>query len=71
MNNIRKNKVNLDNAYCIVSSDEYYNPKIAYKNYYRQINFIKAINVLREGKPAHDFYIYRLSGWKGNLPVIQ
>ncbi len=71
MNNIRKNKVDLNNAYCIISSDEYYNPKLAYKDYYNKIDFIKAINILRSGKPAHDFYIYRLSGWKGKLPLIQ
>ena len=71
MNLLRKNDINLNNAYCIVSSDEYFNPKIAYKNYYTNIKFIKAISVLRNGKTAHDFYVYRMKGWKGNLPVIQ
>ena len=69
MNALRKNDVNLNNAYCIISSDEYFNPKLVYKNYYKSINFIKQISVLRNGKPAHDFYVYRLNGWKGNLPV--
>lgn len=69
MNLLRRNVVNLDNAYCIISSDEYYNPKVAYKDYYDNISFVKDISVLRNGKNAHNFYVYRLSGWKGNLPV--
>lgn len=71
MNLLRKQKVNLNQAYCIVSSDEYYNPKIAYKNFYNQIDYVKNILILRSGKPAHYFYLYHLTGWKGKLLVMQ
>ncbi len=71
MNEIRKSKVNFSSAYCIVPSDEFYNVQAMYKNYYSQTDFITDISISRSGKPVIDFYIYRLSGWKGKLPVIQ
>jgi 4-amino-4-deoxy-L-arabinose transferase-like glycosyltransferase len=71
MNALRKSKVDLSKAYCVVPSDEFYNAKIMYQNFYSQIDFIKTISILRSNKPAIDFYIYRLSGWKNNLPSIK
>lgn len=71
MNAIRKSKVNLNNAYCIVPSDEYYDAQKMYKRFYEHADIAADITVSRGGKPAHDFYIYRLSGWKNNLPIIR
>lgn len=69
MNNLRKDSINMQQAFCIVPSDEFYNVKSTYKNYYNRVDSITTIQLLRGGKPAHNFYVYRLSGWKGNLPV--
>jgi 4-amino-4-deoxy-L-arabinose transferase-like glycosyltransferase len=71
MNTLRKDKVDFSKAYCIVPSDEFYSAKVMYAKFYAQINFIKTISVSRSNKPAVDFYIYRLSGWKNNLPSIK
>jgi hypothetical protein len=64
-----KNKIALpstkmDTAYCIVHSDEYYNAKAVYEQYYSMIDSINTIRILRNKKPAHNFYVYRLSGFK-------
>jgi hypothetical protein len=69
MNNIRKDSVNMQQAFCIVPSDEFYNVKYAYKNYYSQVDSVTNIQMLRGGKPAHNFYVYHLSGWKKTIPV--
>jgi hypothetical protein len=71
MNARRKDKVDLSKAYCIVPSDEFYDAKKMYQNFYSHIEFVKDISISRGGKPAVDFYIYRLSGWKNNLPEIK
>jgi 4-amino-4-deoxy-L-arabinose transferase-like glycosyltransferase len=71
MNALRKNKVDFTKAYCIVPSDEFYNAKIMYKDFYSHVDFIKTISISRGNKPAVDFYVYRLSGWKNNLPSIR
>lgn len=71
MNALRKDKVDLSKAYCIVPSDEFYDAKKMYQKFYSQIDFVKTISISRGGKPAIDFYIYRLSGWKNNLPMIK
>jgi len=71
MNALRKDKVDLSKAYCIVPSDEFYDAKRMYQNFYSQIDFVKDISIKRGNKPAVDFYIYRLSGWKNNLPEIK
>ncbi len=71
MNTLRKNKVDLSKAYCIVPSDEFYNAKTMYQNFYTHIEFVKDISIKRSNKPAVNFYVYRLSGWKNNLPEIK
>ena len=68
-NEKRQNRVNLNNAYCVVASDENYNVYDHYSAYYSQIDSIGIIQIFRVNKPAHNFYIYRLRGWKNNLPV--
>jgi hypothetical protein len=71
MNNLRKDSANMQQAFCIVPSDEFYNAKRVYKNYYTRIDSITNIQTFRGGKPAHNFYIYRLSGWKGVIPLVK
>ena len=69
MNDLRKDSVNMQEAFCIVPSDEFYNVKKAYKNYYTNVDSIANIQTFRGDKPAHNFYVYHLSGWKGTIPV--
>jgi 4-amino-4-deoxy-L-arabinose transferase-like glycosyltransferase len=70
-NKEKMQKVNMATAYCIVPSDEYYNARARYSGYYNQIDSITTIKILRSNQPAHNFYIYRLSGWKGKIPFVQ
>jgi 4-amino-4-deoxy-L-arabinose transferase-like glycosyltransferase len=67
-NKERRNNVDFNNAYCVVASDENYNVYDHYSKYYSQIDSVGIIEIFRNKKPAHNFYIYRLKGWKNNLP---
>ena len=69
MNKMRKDKVNFSTAYCIVHSDENYNVYTQYENFYSKIDTAAIIDVPRNKKPSHNFYIFRLSGWKNRLPM--
>ncbi|MEJ7611286.1 MAG: glycosyltransferase family 39 protein [Ferruginibacter sp.] len=53
-----------DPAYCIIHSDEYYDVQKTYRGYYESIDSLTTIHIMRNNKPAHDFTVYRLSGWK-------
>jgi 4-amino-4-deoxy-L-arabinose transferase-like glycosyltransferase len=66
MNTLRKNDVRMDSAYCIVPSDEYYYAPWYYRNYYMHIDSVTTFQTYRDGKPAHRFDLFRLTGWKGN-----
>lgn len=68
LNKWRKDKVNFTAAYCIVASIEKYNVQRQYAGYYRQVDSVTAIQICRNDKPAHYFYVYRLRGWKNQLP---
>jgi hypothetical protein len=64
-----KNKFDLintkmDTAYCIVHSDDYYDVRKVNNKYYKTIDSIATIVVLRNNKPAHNFYIYRFSNYR-------
>ncbi len=69
MNDRRKDSVNMQQAFCIIPSDEFYNIKKIYKDYYRYVDSVTTIKTFRANKPAHNFYVYHLSGWKGKLPL--
>ncbi len=71
MNNKRREKVNFTTAYCIVPSDDIYNVRAHYSSYYSQIDSATTIRIERSNRPSHIFYVYRLTGWKNNLPVIE
>ena len=70
LNYLRKDKVNFTNAYCIMPSDENYSLPV---DFYSDIQLVKVISIKRNNQPAHNFRVYRLSGWKGNLasnPIV-
>jgi hypothetical protein len=54
--------VSMDTAYCVVPSDEYYSTVKAYRAFYSVIDSVFTIPVFRGGKPAHQFFVYRLTG---------
>ncbi len=68
-NSWRSSQVNMTSAYCIVPSDEYYDVKEKYGSYYTSIEPITAIEAPRNGRPAHRFHVFRLTGWKGKVPM--
>jgi len=63
MNRQRKAR-NSSAAYCIMPSDESYDLP---EQYYSQIELAKVIEVLRNGKPAHYFRVYRLKQLKPSV----
>jgi 4-amino-4-deoxy-L-arabinose transferase-like glycosyltransferase len=70
-NNWRRDKVNMNSAYCIVPSDEYYYAPWQYRNFYQRIDSITTFQTNRSGKPAHAFYLYRLTGFNGGMPYLK
>lgn len=69
MNKERKEEVDFTKAYCIVPSDEYYDVEQTYSAYYSNVQLVKTIETRRGNQLARLFYVYRLSGWKGEIPV--
>ena len=69
MNRVRKEQVDFTKAYCIVPSDEYYDVEQTYSAYYSNVQLVKTIETRRGNQLARLFYVYRLSGWKGEIPV--
>lgn len=67
----RKDEVNLDSAYCIVPADDKYNVQLKYSPYYEKIDKHSLITVKRNGNPDVKFYVYKLSGWKNRLPMVE
>jgi hypothetical protein len=70
LNEERMQEVNFANAYCIIPSDEYYDPQ-SYEAYYSNIELIGTLEVKRRGRKAKHISIYRLSGWKGVSPPFR
>lgn len=70
-NVLLRDSVNMQQAFCIVPSDEFYRPAQAFKHYYRKIEAVQRITLYRNKIAARHFYVYRLSGWKGALPVME
>jgi Dolichyl-phosphate-mannose-protein mannosyltransferase len=57
---------NMDTAYCIVHSDEYYDARKTYSQYYASIDSVTTIKIFRRNKPAHNFHVYKLTGFKNS-----
>jgi hypothetical protein len=66
LNEQRMKNTNMDTAYCIVASTEDTASAAHYKNYYEKNEWIRTIPVYRAGKKVANFYIHRLTGWKGD-----
>ncbi len=69
-NREKLNITNIDTTFCIVHSDEYYNPQIVYANYYKHIDSLLSIPILRNSLPAHNFYVYKLYGLKNDSQIF-
>lgn len=71
INSLRKEKVNMEQAFCVVPSDEYYDVAKHFAPYYHHIELVRTIATERSGKVVRKFYVYRLEGWKNSLPQVQ
>lgn len=69
LNYTRMNKVDFTTAYCITPSEDRDDMQKHYLPYYSKIDSVTVIKCFRGNQPSHNFFIYRLSGWKNNLPV--
>lgn len=70
LNKERKALQQGDDAYCIVPSNLPFNVKEMYGNLFTSVQEPVVINQMRGGKAVRYFYVYRLKGFKGNLPFI-
>lgn len=54
-------KINMQEAFYITRSDEKGNYLPSLNKYFNKVEKLKVIETMRNGKPAHDFIIYKLS----------
>jgi 4-amino-4-deoxy-L-arabinose transferase-like glycosyltransferase len=67
----RIQSADMSTAYCIIPADISYDAKKYYSKYYSKIGSRAVINITgKYGLPLR-FYVYRLTGWKGLLPIIK
>jgi hypothetical protein len=69
MNAERKDDVDLSSAYFV--SSEVVNANELFQHYYSYIDSISTISINRGFRPDLTFYVYRLTGFKNSLPVIE
>lgn len=67
-NKLYSQQVDLNRAYYILSSDDY-NRRNNFSAYYSAIDSITTLSAHRGRRPDLKFHVYRLSGWKGRLPL--
>ena len=53
--------IKMDTAYAIVHSYDYFDAKKAFAKYYSKVDSIATIPILRNKKPAYNFYVYELT----------
>jgi hypothetical protein len=70
-NKYRLTKTNLNEAWCVIPSNEKYDIAERYGSYYSRIDSVSTITSLRNGNTCRYFYVYRLSGWKSNSALVQ
>ena len=58
--------VKMDTAYAVVHSYDFFDAKKAFGNYYSKLDSIATIPIVRNKKLAYNFYVYELTGWKGD-----
>ncbi|HEY8688349.1 MAG TPA: glycosyltransferase family 39 protein [Chitinophagaceae bacterium] len=61
--------LNMEKSYCIVPSNEYYDARSVYKDYYGQIDSLTTIDTYRAGKICRTFTVFRLQHWKGTVLI--
>lgn len=66
-NKWRRAEVDLDSAYCIIPADDKYQVP---SDFYATKELALVITANRSDKPAHKFLVYRLTGLKKNVPVV-
>lgn len=71
MNKKRKDDVDFTAAYCITPSEDRDDMKAHYSPYYSRIDSVTVIKCFRGNQPSRNFFIYRLTGWKNNLPIAE
>jgi hypothetical protein len=71
LNAYRIKDVSMEKAWLVVPSTEPVQPSEAFSSYYNSIDSLATITAVRGGRPARYFRIYRLSGWKGQVPMIR
>lgn len=69
LNSYNLPEVNMQKAYSIVPSNENYNARNVYMNYYNQVDSVAIINSYRNGKICRYFTIFRMQGWKGTVSI--
>lgn len=67
-NQWRRSEVDLNNAYCIIPSDDKYNLPA---DFYNNKELAQIIPIKRSGNPAHEFLVYRLKGLKKEVPDVR
>jgi 4-amino-4-deoxy-L-arabinose transferase-like glycosyltransferase len=71
MNEWRIPVTDMQNAWCIVPSNESYNAKEQYNSYYDRADSVATIIAERSGEPCRNFTVYKLSGWKGYKSALK
>ncbi|GAC1388718.1 MAG: hypothetical protein NVSMB45_18570 [Ginsengibacter sp.] len=67
----RLKTIKLDTAICVIHSDETYNAIKAYQDYYNKIDTLAVLTSNRNGLPAHNFYVLKLTEWHGSVPFTK
>ena len=65
LNKTRRHLIKGDNAYCIVPSNNFFEPAKVYSSLFENIKAISTIPQWRNGTICRSFYIYRLTNYKG------
>ena len=66
LNGERLQDSDMNQAYCIIPSDDAYGPPA---NYYSSIEKLHELRITRNGKPAKIFYVYLLKGLRKKVPI--
>jgi hypothetical protein len=65
LNKKRMKEADLQKVYCVVPSTDRYRVPF---DFYESAELARVIDIIRNGRPAHRFYVYRLKGLKKAIP---
>ncbi len=68
INNVRTRNMKFVDAYCIIPSDEHHGVP---SSYFTKTELATVIPIYRNGKPAHNFRVYRMRGLKKEVPEVE